>query len=65
MALILSIINRWETRQIDFVMAYPHVDIECNLYMKLPAGVEMIDGLGDGFVLKLKENIYGQKQAGR
>eukprot|EP00957_Ditylum_brightwellii_P049496 3754329-Ditylum_brightwellii.AAC.1 len=25
----------------------------------------MIDGLGDGFVLKLMKNIYGQKQAGR
>eukprot|EP00957_Ditylum_brightwellii_P122592 9348623-Ditylum_brightwellii.AAC.1 len=40
MALILSIINHWKTCQIDFVMAYPHTNIECDLYMKLPAGVE-------------------------
>jgi hypothetical protein len=65
MALILSIINRWETRQIDFVMAYPHTDMECDLYIKLPAGAETIDELGDGFVLKLKKNIYEQKQARR
>eukprot|EP00957_Ditylum_brightwellii_P153241 11663154-Ditylum_brightwellii.AAC.1 len=65
MALILLIISCWETRQIDFVMANPHADIECDLYMKLPAGVETIDELGDDFVLKLKKNFYGQKQAGR
>eukprot|EP00957_Ditylum_brightwellii_P050348 3818099-Ditylum_brightwellii.AAC.1 len=47
--LILLIINRWETCQIDFVIAYPHANIECNLYMKLPTGVETIDELGDGF----------------
>eukprot|EP00957_Ditylum_brightwellii_P064410 4888523-Ditylum_brightwellii.AAC.1 len=65
MLLILSIINQWVTCQIDFVMTYPRADIECNLYMKLSVGVEAVDDSGDGFVLKLKKNIYGQKQAGR
>eukprot|EP00957_Ditylum_brightwellii_P176735 13461692-Ditylum_brightwellii.AAC.1 len=65
MSLILSIINQWETCQIDFVMAYPHTNIECNLYTKLSFGVEAVDETGDGFVLELKKNIYRQKQAGR
>eukprot|EP00957_Ditylum_brightwellii_P067470 5121279-Ditylum_brightwellii.AAC.1 len=65
MLLILSIIDPWETHQIDFVMVYPHADIECDLYMKLSFGVEVVDKMGDGFELKLKKSIYGQKQAGR
>eukprot|EP00957_Ditylum_brightwellii_P027581 2084893-Ditylum_brightwellii.AAC.1 len=46
-------------------MAYPHANIKCNLYMKLLFGVEAVDETGNGFVLKLKKNIYKQKQAGR
>eukprot|EP00957_Ditylum_brightwellii_P061659 4678576-Ditylum_brightwellii.AAC.1 len=43
MAFILSIINQGETCQIDFVMAYPHANTECDLYIKLPFGVEAVD----------------------
>ena len=34
--LVLSILNRWHTRQVDFIQAYPQADIEYDLYMELP-----------------------------
>ena len=63
LVLINSIMQNWETRQVDFVLAYTQADVECELYMKLPKGFEM-DTPGD-YVLKLKKNLFGQKQAGR
>eukprot|EP00957_Ditylum_brightwellii_P048619 3689390-Ditylum_brightwellii.AAC.1 len=46
-------------------MAYPQADIELDLYMYLPHGVQMADGSRGTPVLKLLKNVYGQKQAGR
>ena len=63
LVLINSILQGWETRQVDFVLAYTQADVECELYMKLPKGFEL-DTPGD-YVLKLKKNLFGQKQAGR
>ena len=41
--------------------AFIQVDIDCDVYMKLP------DGCGDnrGGIVKLKKALYGLKQAGR
>ena len=63
--LTLSIIHRWCTRQIDFVLAYPQAPIEFDIYMELPKGIETKYGNGRTHVLKLRRNVYGQKQAGR
>ena len=63
--LILSIIHKWKTRQVDFVLAFPQAKIECEMYMELPQGVEMRHGRGKTHVLRLLKNLYGQKQAGR
>jgi hypothetical protein len=63
--LTLSIIHRWCTRQVDFVLAYPQAPIEFDIYMELPKGIETKYGNGRTHVLKLKRNVYGQKQAGR
>jgi hypothetical protein len=38
-------------------------DIEFDMYMELPAGIEMKYGNGKTHVLKLLKNLYGQKQA--
>ena len=35
------------------------------MYMKIPAGVDIIEGEKADFVLRMLRNIYGQKQAGR
>jgi len=63
--LILSILLKWHTRQIDFILAYPQADIEYDMYMELPKGIETKHGNGKTHVLKLLKNLYGQKQAGR
>ena len=34
--LVLSIINRWSTRQVDFVLAFPQANIKFNIYMEIP-----------------------------
>jgi hypothetical protein len=35
---MIAAINKWHTRQIDFVLAYPHADIETDIYAELPSG---------------------------
>ena len=78
--LTLSLLEQWETRQIDFVLAYTQADVECDMYMKIPKGFQVVleDGKPqlkladpgckasqDEYVLRLNKNLYGQKQAGR
>ena len=60
-----AVMSKWHTRQIDFVLAYPQADIETELFMKLPRGIELPGVSNDTHCLRLKKNIYGQKQAGR
>lgn len=62
--LILSLICGWHTKQVDFVLAYPQADIEQEMFMELPVGIHPVDDRKD-YVLKLRKNLYGQKQAGR
>ena len=65
--LVLTVLNNWKSRQIDFVLAYPQADIQVPMYMELPKGIEPKDDNVDkkGYVLQLLKNLYGQKQAGR
>ena len=63
--LILSLLLRWRSRQLDFVMAYPQAPAEMPLYLRLPQGYKRKGMTRKSHVLKLKRNVYGQKQAGR
>ena len=63
--LIDAVLFKWHTRQIDFVLAYLQADIEIPLYMKVLSGTKVKGKKGKRAVLKLRKNIYGQKQAGR
>ena len=63
--MLLSITNNWNTRQIDFVLAYPQEEIKCGLFMKLPNGFKFSTGDIHAHVLLLKRNFHGQKQSGR
>jgi hypothetical protein len=66
LVLILAILHKWHTRQVDFVLAYPQADVECDMYMQLPQGFELEGSLDKrDYCLKILKNIYGQKQAGR
>ena len=63
--LLLSILNEWNSVQLDYVHAYPEAPIEKEMYMKIPVGINIAKGEKEGFMLKMIRNIYGQKQAGR
>ena len=63
--LILVAAFGWHTQQIDYVLAFPQAPVEKEIYMKIPKGFELNYGSPNEYVLKLKRNIYGQKQAGR
>jgi Reverse transcriptase (RNA-dependent DNA polymerase) len=60
----IAVLSGWTTRQLDFVLAFPQVPVETDLYMEIPPGFS-IDGSHKHKVLKLVNNLYGQKQAGR
>jgi hypothetical protein len=64
--LVLSILLCWYTRQIDFILAYPQAPLETPLHMEIPKGVMMrnMPKRVQDYVLELKKNLYGQKQAG-
>ena len=63
--LILSILLGWQSRQLDFIMAYPQAPAEMLLYMRLPQGYQRHGMTRKTHALKLIRNVYGQKQAGR
>ena len=63
--LILSLLLGWSSRQLDFVMAYPQAPAEMPLYLRLPQGYHRKGMTRKSHALKLKRNVYGQKQAGR
>ncbi len=62
----MTILSKWHTKQIDFVLAYTQADVECdNKFMKVPRGFNIPGSDPDEYVLKLEKNLYGHKQAGR
>ena len=64
--LAMAATHGWHTRQLDYVAAFPQAPVERELYMQIPRGVQ-IEGVSNtkDYALKLKKNLYGQKQAGR
>ena len=65
LTLILSLLNDWHTVQLDYVHAFPQAPIEKEMFMKIPAGIQIKEGNNKDYVLKMHRNIYGQRQAGR
>ena len=65
LCLIMTLIFGWKTRQIDFVLAFPQADVECDLFMQLPRGLTFEGVHRSTHCLKLIKNLYGQRQAGR
>eukprot|EP00957_Ditylum_brightwellii_P143510 10932990-Ditylum_brightwellii.AAC.1 len=56
--LVLSLLHNWQTRQVDFVTAYPQAPIECDLWMCLPLGIETRHGNSKTHMLMLEKNLY-------
>lgn len=61
--LALSVIHNFETRSIDFVLAFPQADLTVDIYMEMPYGFDY-EGR-KGLILKLNKNLYGLKDASR
>ena len=61
--LTLAMIKNWKARSVDFVLAYPQADLNKDIYMRIPKGFS-VSAPGD-YLLKLKKNVYGLKDAGR
>ena len=61
-----SILHGWHTKQMDFVLAYTQAEVDrSDLYMEIPRGVTLDGADSSLYVLHLKQNLYGMKQAGR
>ena len=58
----MAVQNDWEFCHLDVKTAYLHGDLEEEVYMAVPQGLEDVP---EGYVLKLKKALYGLKQAGR
>jgi len=56
----MIIMNKWKSKQLDFVLAYAQVDVEVNIY--IPKGFKLVDGRNTRtHILKLIENnIWSQ-----
>ena len=65
--LILAIahIHKLESKSIDFVLAFPQAELDVDIWMELPIGMcpEIDETNKNRYVLKLKKNLYGLKQA--
>ena len=65
-------IHGLSSKSIDFVLTFPQAELEVDIFMEIPAGMQVEDnnvpGTRDGgkgkYVLKLRKNLYGLKQAG-
>ena len=64
--LALSAMNKWHTKQINYVHAFPQAPIDREIYMKIPKGFDLGEGTNPtDYVLHIHRNIYGKKDSGR
>ena len=63
--LIISVLNNLKTRQVDYVQAFPQASLSEgeNVFMEIPRGYNYEGATSDDYVLKLRKNLYGLKQA--
>ena len=60
----LAMIHHLKSTSIDFVLTFPQADLDVDIFMELPAGMDLGDYHKKDYVLKLRKNLYGLKQAG-
>lgn len=63
--LAFSAMNKWHTKQIDYVHAFPQAQIDREIYMKIPEGFDLGEGTDPtDYVLHIHRKIYGKKDSG-
>jgi len=63
MLLVLAAIHDWEIDQMDVVITFLNPEVDRDVYMAMPDGVEA--PAGGPWVCKLRKSLYGLKQAPR
>ena len=65
--LVITKIFKLETKAIDFVLAFPRVDLDVDIWMYLPIGFQVDGETAEdserSYVLKLNKSLYGLKQS--
>ena len=61
----IVLVHNWKTIQLEYVQAFPQAPIERELFMEIPKGFNVDEIDNRRYALRLKANVYGQKQAGR
>jgi hypothetical protein len=75
LVMILSLLNGFFSRQIDFIQVYTQAPLDCPIYIEVPARYDVVEGkltfVGEHhqsterqYALRLRHNMYGLKQAG-
>ena len=54
----MSIILNLDTKQVDYTLAFVHAEAEPGTYIEMPRMLEK-----EGYILELKRNLYGQRDA--
>lgn len=63
--LILSLVFGYKSRQVDYVQAFPQASLseEEKVFMEIPPGFRYEGSNSSNYVLRLRKNLYGLKQA--
>ncbi len=63
--LAIAPIHGLDTKSINFVLAFPQVEIDVDIWMEIPEGMEPEGDIGNqwAYALKLNKSLYGLKQA--
>ena len=63
--LVIAHIHGLDSKSIDFVLAFPQAELDVDIWMELPRGMvpDHDEESKHQYVLKLKKNLYGLKQA--
>lgn len=63
--LVLTILEKLHSQQIDFISVFTQAPLNAEVYMHSSDGSNVTVSKNRGLFLKLLKNIYGLKQAGR
>ena len=62
LVLLLTEMAGWESRQIDYVLAFSQAPIDSTVYCRLPTGFHIENGTeGEEYVIVLEKNLYRTK----
>ena len=64
LVLTMLFVHNWKTIKLEYVQEFPQAPTERELSMDIPKGFDVEESDNRRYALRLKANVYGQKQAG-